>query len=149
MWGASAAWASMTRSLVFVEGLFFGHGQGPAKWAIPRVRNRGRAAATWATRNLMSINLLIGTSFSPGGPCSVVARGAPALREMFLPGFVEAYLWTYDNARSRAGARASNSRLMKRRDVRAAMQWFYAQVARDIPRDEPMTMTVLAEPSLR
>jgi hypothetical protein len=47
---------------------------------------------------------------------------------MFLPGFVEAYLWTYDNARGRPGARASPSRSMKRRDVRAAMQWFYARV---------------------
>jgi hypothetical protein len=75
---------------------------------------------------------------------------------IFLPGFVEAYLWTYGNARSRAGARASTygnvrsragarastSRLINRRDVRAAMQWFYAQVAREIPRDEPMPMTV-------
>jgi hypothetical protein len=42
------------------------------------------------------------------------------------------------NARSRAGARASTSRLMKRRDVRAAIQWFYAQASSEIPRDEPM-----------
>lgn len=61
---------------------------------------------------------------------------------IFLPGFVEAYLWTYGNARSRAGARASTSRLMKRRDVRAAIQWFYAQVSNEIPRDEPMPKTV-------
>ena len=61
---------------------------------------------------------------------------------MFLPGFVEAYLWTYDNARSLAGARASTSRLMSRRDVRAAVQWFYAQVSNEIPREEPMPKTV-------
>jgi len=30
-----------------------------------------------------------------------------SIARMFLPGFVEAYLWTYGNARSRAGARAS------------------------------------------
>ncbi len=56
---------------------------------------------------------------------------------MFLPEAVEAYLWTYGNARSRLGARASASRLITRRDVRAAMQWFYAQVSNEIPRDEP------------
>jgi hypothetical protein len=61
---------------------------------------------------------------------------------IILPGFVEAYLWTYGNARSRAGARASTSRLMKRRDVRAAMQWFYAQLSHEIPADELMPDTV-------
>ena len=57
---------------------------------------------------------------------------------------VEAYLRTYPNVRSRAGASASASRLMKRRDVRSAMQWFYAQVSNEIPRGEPMPETVSA-----
>jgi hypothetical protein len=30
---------------------------------------------------------------------------------------------------------------MKRRDVRAAIQWFYAQASSEIPRDEPMPET--------
>lgn len=50
-----------------------------------------------------------------------------------LPPIVEAYLLTYPKAASRAGARASMSRLMRRRDVRAAIQWFYAIQNREIP----------------
>jgi hypothetical protein len=67
-----------------------------------------------------------------GGRLDGVARGLH-VAGTFLPRFVEAYLWTYDSARSRAGARASTSRLMKRRGVRSAMRWFYAQANNEIP----------------
>lgn len=53
-----------------------------------------------------------------------------------------AYLSTYRNARSEAGARASASRLMRRREVQAARQWFHAALCREIPRGEPMPRTV-------
>lgn len=58
-----------------------------------------------------------------------------------IPGIVTAYIETYQ-PKSRAGARASASRLMRRPHVKAAMQWFYAQMAREIARDEPMPETV-------
>lgn len=60
-----------------------------------------------------------------------------------VPGFVHAYIMTWPAARSRAGARASTSRLLKRQAVRAALQWEYAKHAdRIIPQDEPMPETV-------
>lgn len=58
-----------------------------------------------------------------------------------LAPLVEAYLRVYPKARSRAGARASMSRLMRRRDVRAAVQWFYAVSDGDIPRGIAMPET--------
>ena len=57
-----------------------------------------------------------------------------------IPGIVTTYIETYQ-PKSRAGARASASRLMRRPHVKAAMQWFYAQMAREIPGDEPMPET--------
>jgi len=51
-----------------------------------------------------------------------------------VPPLYAAYLRTYHGARSKAGARASTSRLMKRRDVRVAVQWFYAVLNGEVPR---------------
>lgn len=59
-----------------------------------------------------------------------------------IPPIYQAYLKAYRHtARSVAGARASASRLMKRPDVQAARQWFYARFCREIP-SEPMPRTV-------
>jgi hypothetical protein len=52
------------------------------------------------------------------GRISLLPEGMLGLRDVLARGFVEAYLWTYGNARGPAEARASASRLMKRRDVR-------------------------------
>ena len=57
-----------------------------------------------------------------------------------LPGNVSAYVNTY-HPRSRNGAHASTSRLLKRRDVRAAGQWFYAEACHELPPREPMPST--------
>lgn len=54
---------------------------------------------------------------------------------------VEAYLRTCPRTQKRATARASASRLMRHPHVRAAMQWFYARLSREIPREEPMPNT--------
>jgi hypothetical protein len=69
-----------------------------------------------------------------------VPRGIKALG---FPGVVAAYIKTY-NPRSYAGARASASRLMRHPHVRAAMQWFRAQVVNEIPRGEAMPQTSIA-----
>lgn len=58
-----------------------------------------------------------------------------------LAPLVEAYLRVYPKARSRAGARASMSRLMRRRDVRAAAEWFLAIEEGAIPRGTTMPET--------
>jgi len=61
-------------------------------------------------------------------------------RSLGMPGRVSAYVSIY-RPRSRRGARTSTSRLLKRRDVRAAQQWFYAQSGRELPLDERMPDT--------
>lgn len=48
----------------------------------------------------------------------------PAFNCRIFPAAVRAYLATYPNARSYAGARASASRLMRRPDVQAMLHWF-------------------------
>jgi hypothetical protein len=53
---------------------------------------------------------------------------------------VRAYLKTFPNAKSRAGACASANRLMKRRDVRMARLWF--QRTTQVRNFEPMPVTV-------
>jgi hypothetical protein len=58
-----------------------------------------------------------------------------------LPPLVEAYLRVYPKARSRAGARASMSRLMRRHDVRAAVQWHHAVQNGEVPRGIAMPET--------
>lgn len=58
-----------------------------------------------------------------------------------IPPFVTAYLRLYPKAKSRAGARASMSRLMRRRDVRAAVQWNYAVMTGEVPRGLAMPAT--------
>lgn len=60
---------------------------------------------------------------------------------MRIPPIVEAYLWAYPKAKSRAGARACSSRLWKRRDVRAAVHWFYAVQNGEVPRGIAMPET--------
>ena len=67
-----------------------------------------------------------------------VKHGA-RLGRLVLPGIVSAYVNTY-HPRSRNGAYASASRLLKRRDVRAAQQWFCAE-CHELPRGEPMPRT--------
>lgn len=62
-----------------------------------------------------------------------VKNGMRYMGFILLP-LVEAYLRVYPKARSRAGARASMSRLMRRRDVRAAAEWFLAIESGEIPR---------------
>ncbi|MFC7336139.1 hypothetical protein ACFQY0_03030 [Haloferula chungangensis] len=49
-----------------------------------------------------------------------------------------AYLATYPNARSKAGASASAHRLLKHRDVKAAMAWVRACSDSDFPADEKL-----------
>jgi hypothetical protein len=68
-----------------------------------------------------------------------VPRGMKALS---FPGIVAAYIKTY-NPRSYAGARASASRLMRHPHVRAAMQWSYAQMSDELPREGPMPTTAI------
>ena len=58
-----------------------------------------------------------------------------------IPGIVSAYVSIY-KPRSRNGAYASTSRLLKRRDVWAARQWFYAQSSGEVPHDATMPRTV-------
>lgn len=53
---------------------------------------------------------------------------------------VRAYLKVFPNAKSRAGASASASRLMKRRDVRVARLWFQKTIG--LRSYEPMPKTV-------
>jgi hypothetical protein len=50
-----------------------------------------------------------------------------------LPGYVESYLKAYPGAKSRAGAYASCSRLLRHPHVFAARQWFYAQLCGEVP----------------
>ncbi len=57
-----------------------------------------------------------------------------------LPGIVAAYVATY-RPQSRHGAYASTSRLLKRPDVRAARQWFYARSGGELSHDERMPDT--------
>ena len=57
-----------------------------------------------------------------------------------FPAIVSAYINTY-HPRRWNGAYASTNRLLKRTDVRAARQWFYAQSRGEIPRDETMPRT--------
>lgn len=66
-----------------------------------------------------------------------VKRG---MRSFGLPGIVSAYINTY-HPRSRNGAYASTSRLLKRPDVRAARQWFYALSGCELPPGETMPTT--------
>lgn len=75
-------------------------------------------------------------------------RGRPSYASAFgLGGWgcrTDAYQNVYKAARSRAGARASVSRLIRHPDVRAARAWFYAKVRREISMDEPMPDTARA-----
>jgi hypothetical protein len=61
-----------------------------------------------------------------------------------IPPYVDAYQRTYGNARSRAGARASMSRLLKHPDVKAARAWWYAKINNRVPQDEDMPATAAA-----
>ncbi len=61
-----------------------------------------------------------------------------------LPNYTGIYLWSYSDAKSRRGAAASMSRLMRRDDVRAVRAWHYALLNREIPRDETMPQTASA-----
>lgn len=61
-----------------------------------------------------------------------------------IPPYVDAYQRTYGNARNRAGARASMSRLLKHPDVKAARAWWYAVINQRVPQDEDMPQTAAA-----
>ena len=76
-------------------------------------------------------------AFALASVCVTVHRGSKFIG---MPGTVAAYLEVY-RPRSRAGAAASCSRLLKRRDIRALRAWFYAQANYEIPRSEPMPRT--------
>ncbi len=51
-----------------------------------------------------------------------------------FPGYIKAYQRTYPQAKSKNGACASCSRLLRHPHVFAARQWFYAQLSGEIPR---------------
>jgi hypothetical protein len=78
-------------------------------------------------------------SFARQAAWECVPTGIKALG---FRGIVAAYVKTY-NPRSYAGARASASRLMRHPHVRAAMQWSYAQMSDELPREEPMPTTAI------
>ncbi len=61
-------------------------------------------------------------------------------RSFGFPGIVSAYIETY-RPRSRNGAYASTNRLLKRPDVQAAREWFYAQSGGELPLYEAMPAT--------
>jgi len=74
----------------------------------------------------------------------IVVNGAfikNGARSWGIPSRVDGYLVAFPKAQSRAGARASVSRLMRRRDVRAAVQWFYAVANGEVPRGIAMPET--------
>ena len=71
---------------------------------------------------------------------SVTQAVKHGMRRFGMPGIVCAYINTY-HPRSRNGAAASASRLLKRADVRAARQWFYAQSGGELPPGETMPGT--------
>ncbi len=58
-----------------------------------------------------------------------------------IPAIVDVYQNLYQ-CRSREGARASASRLMKRRDVQAMRQWYFAKLNREVWKDETMPDTI-------
>ena len=58
-----------------------------------------------------------------------------------MPPYTDAYLRTFPAARKRRAATASMSRLLRHPHVRAARAWFYSQITREIPKDEPMPDT--------
>jgi len=62
------------------------------------------------------------------------------MQSIGIPPIVSAYMAVY-NPRSRQGASASASRLLRRPDVQAARQWFYAMIRGEIPTDERMPET--------
>lgn len=66
------------------------------------------------------------------GGCSTFFRIKP---------YTDAYLRAFPAAKSRRAAAASMSRLLRRRDVKAARAWFYSKVRYEIPQDEPMPDT--------
>lgn len=53
----------------------------------------------------------------------------------------KAWMMSHAGAKSKAGARASSSRMRRKRDTIAAMQWMYARGNREVPRDEPSPST--------
>ena len=57
-----------------------------------------------------------------------------------MPGIVSAYIEIY-HPQSTNGAHASTSRLLKRPDVQAARQWFYAHSGGELPFGESMPNT--------
>ncbi len=73
-----------------------------------------------------------------------------ALESVSCSGFkltlrVQAYLRAFPNARSRAGASASASRLMKRTDVKLMRRWLFCQINHEVTGDMPRTVSGLIE----
>ena len=62
------------------------------------------------------------------------------MQSIGIPPIVSAYMAVY-SPRSRQGASASASRLLRRPDVQAARQWFYAMIRGEIPTHERMPET--------
>jgi hypothetical protein len=74
--------------------------------------------------------------------CTAIKGG---MRRFFiLPPYTDAYLQAYPAARTRRSAAASMSRLLRHPDVRAARAWFYAQISREIGKEERMPDTATA-----
>ena len=78
--------------------------------------------------------------FAQHSVTTCVYRGMPQLG---FPGISTEYIAIY-KPRSRSGAFASTSRLLRREDVQAVQRWFCALVAGEIPRSERMPRTTSA-----
>jgi len=54
-----------------------------------------------------------------------------------------AYMQTYRNCKNEASARASSSRLIRKPNVHAAIQWTFARISGEISKDEPYPRSYL------
>ena len=77
-------------------------------------------------------------SFAMRSAYTAVERGSVRFG---IPAIVDVYQSVY-RCKSREGARASASRLMKRRDVQAMRQWYFAKLNREVWKDETMPDTI-------
>jgi hypothetical protein len=74
-----------------------------------------------------------------------VKRGHGAFGPFGASGcWTDAYQHTFGKAKSRAGARASASRLIRRQDIKAMRAWWYAKINQRIPLNEDMPKTTRA-----
>lgn len=78
-------------------------------------------------------------NFALHSVCTAIKGGTR--RFFYLPPYTNAYLRAFPAAKKRRAATASMSRLLHHPDVKATRTWFYAQVNREITREEPMPTT--------